>query len=64
MPKRTLDDLLSSGALTEGQRALTRVDFNVAFWSGAALLLGGAFLSILIESQPRVSQPTASAADD
>ncbi|WP_396613948.1 MFS transporter (plasmid) [Haloferax sp. S1W] len=42
----------------------TTGSYELAFWSGAALLLGGAFLSILIESQPRVSQPTASAADD
>jgi len=35
MPKQTLDDLLSNGALTEGQRALTRVDFNVPLEGGA-----------------------------
>jgi predicted MFS family arabinose efflux permease len=42
----------------------TTGSYELAFWSGTALLLGGAFLSILIESQQRVTQPGASAADD
>ena len=54
----------ATGVFLGGFIRETTGSYELAFWSGAALLLWGAFLSILIESQPRVTQPTASAADD
>jgi MFS family permease len=42
----------------------TTGSYELAFWSGAALLLGGAFLSVLIESQPRVEKPSEAASTD
>ena len=54
----------ATGVFLGGFIRETTGSYELAFWGGAALLLGGAVLSILIESQPRVTQPTASAADD
>ena len=42
----------------------TTGSYELAFWSGAALLLGGAVLSVLIERQPRVRTQPTPAVDD
>ncbi|AFK20980.1 MFS transporter (plasmid) [Haloferax mediterranei ATCC 33500] len=54
----------ATGVFLGGFIRQTTGSYELAFWTGAALLLGGAFLSVLIESQPRVTHPTASTADD